>query len=232
VVTFDDGFASTLRARPILDEMGFPATVFIVTRFIESGEHLCWPGIEGWLDGEHADELRPLAWNELDQLVDRGWEVGSHTVSHPHLPDLDEAELESELGLSLRTITKRLGKCETIAYPYGRADERVAAVASEVGYSAGCTFTPVYRTDEPHRRCRIGLTAADTGLRLRAKLSRATLAWRYSRLGAGVDGIRLHYRDRRSGLYFRDRPTRVASTAELGLAGGDAKDPHNQVAED
>ena len=46
VVTFDDGFASVLRAKPILDAAGFPATVFAVTRFVEAETDL-WKVITG-----------------------------------------------------------------------------------------------------------------------------------------------------------------------------------------
>jgi peptidoglycan/xylan/chitin deacetylase (PgdA/CDA1 family) len=210
VVTFDDGFASTLRARRILDELGFPATVFIVTHFTESGELLRWPGIEMWLESKHAEELRPLSWKHLDELVECGWEVGSHTVSHAYLPGLNKADLRSELRLSKTLIEDRLGTCETVAYPYGRANERVAAVAAETGYLAGCTFTPVYGIDERYRRCRVGLNRADQGVRLRAKLSPTTLAWRSSRIGGGLDRLRSTYRDRRSRMYFRDSGTRLA----------------------
>ena len=83
VVTFDDAYASTLRARPILDAVGYPGTVFVVTRFAESQERMRWSGIDTWSNGEHAHELDPLGWDELSQLQDAGWEVGSHTVSHP-----------------------------------------------------------------------------------------------------------------------------------------------------
>ena len=83
VVTFDDGFRSVLRARPILEELGFPATVFVVTSFVESGEPLQWPGLEqseeslGWhpedsllipLEGR---EGRILASISVDDPVDR-----------------------------------------------------------------------------------------------------------------------------------------------------------------
>jgi peptidoglycan/xylan/chitin deacetylase (PgdA/CDA1 family) len=208
VVTFDDGFASILRALPILEELDFPATVFVVTQFIESHKPLCWPGYENWLTSDHRDELRPLGWQELEGLLARGWEVGSHTVTHAHLPDLDEAALAHELRFSREVIARRLGKCETVAYPYGRADARVAAAAAGAGYLAGCVFTPVYRLDERYRRVRIGLTAADSGFRFRAKVSAPMRLWRSSRLGSGVDRLRMGYRDRRSGAFFRVTPQR------------------------
>jgi peptidoglycan/xylan/chitin deacetylase (PgdA/CDA1 family) len=56
VVTFDDGYASTLRAQPILEDVGFPATVFVVTGFLDDDAPLSWPGIDTWEGG--ADEAR------------------------------------------------------------------------------------------------------------------------------------------------------------------------------
>jgi peptidoglycan/xylan/chitin deacetylase (PgdA/CDA1 family) len=84
VVTFDDGFASILRALPILEQFHFPATVFVVTRYIESQQPLGWPGLERWLMTDQAGEMRPLGWGDLGALLERGWEVGSHTVNHTH----------------------------------------------------------------------------------------------------------------------------------------------------
>jgi peptidoglycan/xylan/chitin deacetylase (PgdA/CDA1 family) len=208
VVTFDDGFASILRALPILEQFDFPATVFVVTKFTEDRQPLSWPGLERWLLSGHADEMRPLSWDELGDLVGRGYEVGSHTVTHAHLPDLGEAALLQELECSRDAINRRLGKCETVAYPYGRADARVATAARSAGYLAGCAFTPLYRVDERYRRVRVGLTVADGGLRLRAKVSAATRAWRSSVPGAGLDRLRMAYRDQRSGQYFRTVPGR------------------------
>lgn len=182
VVTFDDAYRSTLLAAPVLREAGFPGTVFVVTRFAESGEPLCWPGIDHWADGPHRDELAPLSWEELAGLRDSGWEVGSHTVTHPVLPDLDDEALGDELTRSRRAIEERLGACETIAYPYGRADARVAAAARAAGYLAGCTLSTLHDADEPHLRPRAGLYPIDRGLRARAKLSPALARLRRSRL--------------------------------------------------
>jgi peptidoglycan/xylan/chitin deacetylase (PgdA/CDA1 family) len=181
VVTFDDGYASTLAARPVLEELGYPATIFVVTRFVESGEPLVWHGIEEWSTDETRHELNPLSWAELERLVEEGWEVGSHTVTHPLLTGVDDDVLAAELEDSRSAIAKKLGRCETIAYPYGRADSRVAEAALRAGYLAGCTLTFVHGEDERYRRPRIGLSDADTGIRLYAQLSVIGRRFRRSR---------------------------------------------------
>jgi peptidoglycan/xylan/chitin deacetylase (PgdA/CDA1 family) len=180
VVTFDDGFASTSRARPALAKAGFPGTVFVVTDFVESGDSLSF--ISNGSSSEAADELAPLGWSELAELRELGWEVGSHTVTHPRLPDIDAPALKRELELSRETIERRLGSCETLAYPYGAADERVAAAAAEAGYLAACTLTGAHRLDEPFRRSRVGIYRNDAGFRARAKFSTVGQALRRTRL--------------------------------------------------
>ena len=186
VITFDDGFRSILRARPILADAGFPATVFVVTSFVDSGDPLCWYGIEKWSGSSFHDELRPLGWHELELLRDGGWEIGSHSVAHRLLPTLSDAELGSELTDSRLQLVRRLGVCETIAYPYGRADDRVAVAAAQAGYIAGFTLTLVQRPDTTFLRPRVELTGDDTGLRLRARLSRGALAARRSRAASSA----------------------------------------------
>jgi peptidoglycan/xylan/chitin deacetylase (PgdA/CDA1 family) len=184
VVTFDDGYASTLRAKPILDSLGYPATVFPVLRFVDSAEPLGWPGIDHWRDSEFAPELQPLTWAQLEGLVEAGWEVGSHTLCHPLLVSLDDATLRTELRDSRLGISAKLGACDTIAYPYGEADERVARAAADAGYAAGCTLTRFHLNDEAHLRPRVGLFTADRGMRLRLKLSALGRAMRGSATAA------------------------------------------------
>jgi peptidoglycan/xylan/chitin deacetylase (PgdA/CDA1 family) len=191
VVTFDDGLASTLRAKPILDDAGFPATVFVVTRFAETEATLAWPGIDHLGAGKGEAELRPLGWSALEVLVAAGWEVGSHTCTHPVLTQLDDAALREELSVSRTAIEQRLGSCRTIAYPYGLADERVARAACDGGYSSGCTLTPSLRLDRPYLRPRIGLAPQDVGLRGRLKLSPAVVRLRRTRLAQVLEPLRL-----------------------------------------
>jgi peptidoglycan/xylan/chitin deacetylase (PgdA/CDA1 family) len=185
VVTFDDGYASNLLAAPILAEFGYPGTVFVVTGFTDSGAALSWYGIEDEQNSAAA-ELRPLTWGELADLRDDGWEVGSHTVTHPLLPGLSGQELREQLERSRASIADHLGGCETLAYPYGVADARVADAARAAGYLAACVLTGAHFTDEPYRRPRVGLGAADTGGRLRLKVSGVGLGFRRSPVALAI----------------------------------------------
>jgi peptidoglycan/xylan/chitin deacetylase (PgdA/CDA1 family) len=183
IITFDDAFASTLAAKPILDSADFPATVFVPTGFVDNDDPLSYAE-GGEVDGSYADELRALTWTQLAELRDAGWEIGSHTVTHPRLTELDDAALLRELAESRRVIGRRLGQCETVAYPYGLADARVSAAARRAGYLAGCTLTVSHRIDERFRRPRVGLYPLDKGLRFRAKVSPAVRMLRRTALGA------------------------------------------------
>jgi peptidoglycan/xylan/chitin deacetylase (PgdA/CDA1 family) len=189
VFSFDDGYASTLRAAETLARHGYPGTVFVVTRFVESGEPLSWEGIEHEL-ADGGSELQPLGWDALAELVARGWEVGSHTVNHRLLTGIDGAELDCELRESRTLIVERLGTCDTIAYPYGQADGRAAAAAARAGYSAACTLTGAHIADGPHLRPRVNMTGADTGARLRVKVSPAGVGLRRSGAARAVRRLR------------------------------------------
>lgn len=143
-VTFDDGYRSVLGlALPILQDLGWPATIFVPTDFIDSDRPMSWPGIERWLGGEHESELHPLAWEELEALAAHGWEVGSHTCSHPRLTQLDDERLARELSNSKSACELRLGRpCTTLAYPYGDVDARVVQAARAAGYSSAAALRP------------------------------------------------------------------------------------------
>ena len=187
-ITFDDGFANTALAEPILSAAGFRGTVFVVTDFVESGRPLAWPGLRSRLRVAET-EFSPLSWADLERLHEAGWEIGSHTQSHPLLTRLPQEVAMEELQGSRELIEQHLGSCQTVAYPYGVADARVSSLAERAGYTAGCELTRVQVADEPFRRPRIGLSCADRSVRLRIQLSptmgrlrRSSLARRARRL--------------------------------------------------
>ena len=176
-ITFDDACHSVLElAGPILANRAFVATVFAPTSFVGAREAMSWPGVEHWLDTEHAGELVPMSWPELDRLAAQGWEIGSHTRTHPRLTALASSALESELRGSREQIEDMLGRpCRSLAYPYGEYDERVIEAARRAGYS-GAAGTARYGLRPPTGGLdwpRIVVNRVDRRRRFRLKLSPA-----------------------------------------------------------
>ena len=56
------------------------------------------------IGGEHERELLPMSWDQLGGLAEAGWEIGSHTRTHPHLTTLDDDTLRDELAESRATV--------------------------------------------------------------------------------------------------------------------------------
>lgn len=133
-VTFDDGYADLYRhAFGILRSLGLPATVFVVTEFVEGRGFLkrFGPGAEF------------LNWEMIGEMEESGIEAGSHTVTHRELVGLPPAEVEWELAESLRALERRLGRRRRwLAYPRGRFDAAVKTAARRSGYAGAVTVLP------------------------------------------------------------------------------------------
>lgn len=173
VVTFDDAYRSVIElGMPVLERLGLPGTVFVPTAFAGKERPMSWPGIDHWLRGPHEDELTPMSWPELAELARLGWEIGSHTRTHPRLPDLPDDQLAGELSLSRRECESRLGMpCRSLAYPYGLVDGRVVRAAAEAGFTAAGALPDSLHTPSPLLWPRVGVYRDDDPLRFWAKTS-------------------------------------------------------------
>jgi peptidoglycan/xylan/chitin deacetylase (PgdA/CDA1 family) len=136
VVSFDDAQRSVLElAAPIMARLGIPGTIFVPTDYAGGERPMGWEGYDIWLGTEHERELLCLGWDELRGLADRGWEIGSHTCSHPRLARIDDAAIATELGESKRVCEERMGRpCHSFAYPYSDYDARAVRAAADAGY--------------------------------------------------------------------------------------------------
>ena len=183
-VTFDDAFDSVFGlAQPILSSLGLPATVFAPTGFMSSTRPLEWPGIDHWRETAYAPELRCMTWQELGALSEAGWEIGSHTRTHPYLTRLDDQALRAELLESRHEIATNLGtRCDSVAYPYGDVDARVADAARSAGYAAGAALSRRLTGLGAHRWPRVGVYHRDERWRFRLKTSRTLRRLRASSL--------------------------------------------------
>lgn len=188
-ITFDDAFRSVLDlAYPILDELGLQATVFAPTAFASQRQRLRWPGIAEWADTPRAPELECMSWDDLGFLAAEGWEIGSHTRTHPHLTQLDDQTLCEELEGSRADCIERLGiPCDTLAYPYGDVDARVADVAASAGYRAAAALSSSLQPRGFHRWPRIGIYHVDQMWRFRLKVDRTTRRVRASQMWGSTE---------------------------------------------
>jgi peptidoglycan/xylan/chitin deacetylase (PgdA/CDA1 family) len=103
--------------------------------------HAALEALESAAGGPAADEgCEALSVGQLVALHRAGHEIGSHSVSHPVLTTLDDAELEAELSGAQRALTAWLGApAQGFCYPNGDHDARVAAAVARAGHSYACT---------------------------------------------------------------------------------------------
>lgn len=166
-ISFDDGYDCTyLQALPILREAGIPATVFLDTGRIDAGG-----------DGLTSEQVRAL--------VEQGWEIGSHTVSHGSAVEISEEDWKRELRESRMTLEGITGRpVQGFAYPFGRYDVRAVEAVRATGYRYACTCRQ-HRTnhpgDDPFLLTRLEINRADTLKRVRRKVAgqyaRVYAAW-------------------------------------------------------
>ncbi len=105
-LTFDDGCASVhSQAMPLLDARGLTATAYVIPT---------WVGNFGALY---------LRWDDVLDLADHGWDIGSHTMTHVSLKGVDDSTLHYELGQSLIELKARGFDVVSFSLPFGQYDQ-------------------------------------------------------------------------------------------------------------
>ena len=155
VITFDDGWEDNYTyGFPILKKYGYRATIFLTVSKI----------------GKDKDYL---TWDQVKEMMDFGFEFGSHTLTHPHLTKIPLEKARLEIIESKNILEKRLKqKIETFCYPYGDYDKTIVELVKDAGYR-GAVVTPKYGkcNHSMYTICRIGLYNSDTYLSFRIKIS-------------------------------------------------------------
>jgi len=133
-LTFDDGYVDNhAEALPRMSARGFTGFAFVLPGHVDGGAPLRWKEVAGEAEG-HPEVMRSMTWSMVEELAQAGWEIGSHTLTHPRLSALSDERLAQELLDSRRRVSDRLGRCAVLAYPFGDWDDRVAAAAAAAGY--------------------------------------------------------------------------------------------------
>jgi peptidoglycan/xylan/chitin deacetylase (PgdA/CDA1 family) len=142
VVTFDDAYRSVLtEGLPVLSSLEVPATVFAPTDVVATGGLMTdsIPILADWVGSD--EEMRCMGWEELRGLADVGWEIGSHTCSHPNLAEIEREVAAAELSRSRQACEEGMRQpCRSVAYPFGAWNEGVIEEAAAAGYEFGVTL--------------------------------------------------------------------------------------------
>lgn len=119
-ITIDDAYKSVFtNAWPRLKKAGYPATLFVATDSIDQGS----PAY--------------MTWDEIREVKDGGWTIGSQTASHPHLPEITLERVKLELDRAAQRLDDETGERPTLlAYPYGEYGLDIQRIVAERGYAA------------------------------------------------------------------------------------------------
>lgn len=134
VLTIDDGYRDVLSvAWPILQRLGFTATIFLVTQPVGA--------TNSWDSTGELCERDLLSWDDARVLLDGGVEIGAHTRTHPRLSDHSAAEVGDEIRGSWQDIRQNLDIEPTaFCYPYGDYDPQVRQAVLQSEFSCACSI--------------------------------------------------------------------------------------------
>jgi len=124
---FDDNLSSQYTAAvPVLDAAGFKATFYVISQ-------------------ETADNGFPgfMSKAQIQNLASRGYEIGAHTRTHPHLTTLTSQQQQTEIAGSRQDILSwNVGPVLSFAYPYGEYDATTLQIVRDAGFtSAAATIS-------------------------------------------------------------------------------------------
>ncbi|HZT94292.1 MAG TPA: polysaccharide deacetylase family protein [Gaiellaceae bacterium] len=128
VITFDNGYVPQATLAPA-----------VMSRY-------GWPGVLNEITEHHLDRRR------LERLVALGWEIDSHSLTHPDLTTLSPSGLRRQVVGSRRFLQRTLHvPANSFCYPSNRYDAAVIAAVRAAGYTNALTENPGFATrDDPY----------------------------------------------------------------------------------
>jgi peptidoglycan/xylan/chitin deacetylase (PgdA/CDA1 family) len=141
VISFDDGYLGQYRhALPVMRARGWPGTLNL------------------WV--ARLDAPGGLTRTQVRRMLAAGWELDSHSLTHPDLTALDAHRLVREVAGSRAAIQREFGvPADFYCYPYGRFDSTVEAAVRAAGFVAATTTRRGVATpaEDPFELSRIGV---------------------------------------------------------------------------
>ncbi|MFH1655422.1 MAG: polysaccharide deacetylase family protein [Candidatus Omnitrophota bacterium] len=121
VITIDDGYDDNyIYAYPFFKKYNFPATIFIITKWLEK---------EGY-----------LSWDQILEMSQNNIAFGAHTRTHAYLPEIKDSQLYDEILGSKLDIQARLKKeAKYFCYPIGGFSDKIIQHVRAAGYGGAFT---------------------------------------------------------------------------------------------
>jgi peptidoglycan/xylan/chitin deacetylase (PgdA/CDA1 family) len=155
VLTFDDGYRGDFTiAAPLLKARMWPAVLNLEYAKVVHGD---------------------LSAAMIRRMLADGWELASHTLTHPDLTTVDETRLRREIKRSRKVLRRRFGvRVDFFCYPSGRYDPAVIRAVRAAGYLGATTTEPgLAGPRSPFSLNRIRIDGSDGVRGMAAKLETA-----------------------------------------------------------
>jgi peptidoglycan/xylan/chitin deacetylase (PgdA/CDA1 family) len=145
VISFDDGYPSqSTTARSVLAKHHWPGVLFVELKNVDSSE-------------------TGFTTKMVKKMLASGWELGSHTLTHPDLTTISASQLEDEVAGSKEQISEKFGvPIDFFCYPAGKFNATVVAAVKDAGYIGATTVEDGIATpDKPFELKRIRINGDD-----------------------------------------------------------------------
>ena len=120
VITFDDAYQNIHNyVMPILKELDYTATCFFVSNYINQFNY--WD-----INNKNFKKIPLMTDAQLNDWKDNDFEIGSHSLDHSNLNNLNENELIAQLSDSKKIFKDKFNiDVESFSYPYGKYNKNV-----------------------------------------------------------------------------------------------------------
>ncbi|MCM8767769.1 MAG: polysaccharide deacetylase family protein [Candidatus Omnitrophica bacterium] len=128
IITFDDGFYDNIIfGLPLFKKLKIKPIIFVIVGYVSTDKV--------WDRYKDYEKDRFMKWEEIKEIINQDIEIGSHTLSHPHLTQITLEKAKEEIFSSKKVLEDKIGKeVKFFCYPYGEFNEKIIEFVKIAGY--------------------------------------------------------------------------------------------------